>query len=287
VTSTFRDMILKISPGWLQGSPSRNGELDYVGSRYLYSIALHADLMGDKIVEGISKRFAIYIAPGDTEPDADALTLIGRDTTIPRGPNESSTSYATRNQRWIDDLKMSGNAFATLRQIQGYLTPQNTTLRLVNNWGVWYTLSPDYTTSLTISPLVGNIPNWNWDNRGPWAQTWESGSSDPAYAWSRFWVIIYCNGGVPFGTGRTWGDGTVWGAGWTWGSTATVEQVTSIRNIVGRSSKRRTRAARTSSSPSIRRASTPRARMDPRCLMAPGGAGRTRRAARSAGNRRG
>jgi hypothetical protein len=228
VTSTFRDMIQRVSPGWLLGAPSVNGTLDHIGQRYLYAIGLHIDRLGDAITVGVKKRYPTYIEPGFAAPDDDALALIGRDRTIPRGPAESGAAYATRLTEWIDDLKMSGNAFETLRQIQGYLTPNHTTLRLVNNWGIWYTLNPDYSTALTISPLVAGVPNWNWDNAGPWQQTWS-----PLWAWSRFWVIIYCNGGLPFDNGRKWGDGTKWGSGWTWGTTATKQQVADIRAIIG------------------------------------------------------
>lgn len=238
MTSTFRDMIQRVSPGWLLGAPSSNGSLDYIGSRYLYAIGRHVDHLGDAITEGVKKRFPTYVAPTDAQPDGDALALIGRDRTIPQGPNESNTAYAARLARWTDDLKMSGNAFTLLDQIAGFLSPATFISRVVNNWGVWYTRNADASRALTISPQVAGVPNWNWDNKGPWQTRYtaplqgdEPGAS--LFAWSRFWVIIYCNGGVPFGTGSTWGDGHTWGDGRTWGSTATVQQVTGIRNIIG------------------------------------------------------
>jgi hypothetical protein len=263
VTSTFRDMILKISPGWLQGDPSSNGELDYVGSRYLYSIALHADLMGDKIVEGISKRFATYVAPGDLEPDADALTLIGRDTTIPRGPNESSTSYATRNQRWIDDLKMSGSAFAILRQIQGYLTPQNTTPPPREQLGrLVHARAPTTRRALTVSPLVGGVPNWNWDNRGPVGSDVGERQHRPGV---RVVALLgqssIARDGVPFANGahvgRRHGVGRRLDVGLD-GDGRAGHVDSKHRRAPGRRLQGGALALRsTSSSPSIRRASTP------------------------------
>jgi len=235
--STFRDMIQRISPGWLLGEPAQNGGIDYIGARYLYSIALQADYMTDRAVEGIKRRFPTYVLAGQTQPDGDALAMIGRDRTIIQGPNEPNASYGVRLTEWIDDLKLSGNAFALLKQIQGYLTPAYTTLKLVNNWGVWYQLTttkaPDGTLSqaqtVTVSPLVANIPNWNWDNTGPWQPTWS-----PLFAWSQFWVLIYCSGGQPFDKGPRWTDvGAKWTTpGRTWGTTATSSQVASIKGIV-------------------------------------------------------
>lgn len=226
--SPFREAILRMAPGWLRGAPGSGG-IGYIGSKYLYSIGLEIDALQDAIKQGIRKRHPTYIAPGDSQPDGDALTLIGNDRTIPQGVNESNTSYGIRLKEWVDDLKMSGSAWATLKQIQGYLSPNRTTLRLVNNWGVWYTMNADYSTSLTISPLVANIPNWNWDGAGPWQQTWS-----PLFAWSRFWPIIYCSGGKPFDIGPRWGDpGARYATpGRTWGTTATSTQVAGIRNIV-------------------------------------------------------
>lgn len=228
MTSTFRDMIQRISPGWLLGAPSSNGSLDYIGARYLYSLALQADWLTDRAVEGIKRRFPTYVLDGQTQPDGDALALIGRDRTIPQGPAEPNTSYGIRLSEWIDDLKLSGNAFALLKQLQGFLSPNHATLRLVNNWGVWYTLNADYSTSLTLSPLVMNLPNWNWDNTGPWQPTWS-----PLFAWSQFWVVIYCANGLPFAVGPRWGDaGAICSPLRTWGTSATPSQVAAIRSLV-------------------------------------------------------
>lgn len=239
MTTTFRQMIQAISPGWLLGDPSQNGSLDHIGARYLYAIGLELDTLGALAVEGVRKRFPTYVAPdGSTQPDGDALALIGRDRSIPQGPSEPNTSYGVRLAEWIDDLKMSGSAFTTLKQIQGYLTPNYTTLRIVNNWGVWYTMAPDFSRSLTISPRVAGVPNWNWDNKGPWQTRYTPPGlgdepSASMFAWSRFWVVIHCNGGLPFDVGPTWGSSTWAAPNRTWGTTATPAQVAAIRNIIG------------------------------------------------------
>jgi hypothetical protein len=228
-TKTFRDLILRNAVGWQLGAPAtRPGAIDYLGSRFLYSFAIMSDILGDDLVAGIRKRFPTYIEPGSSAPASDALSYIGRDRTIPQGPSEPNASYALRLSRWIDDWKLSGNAFVLLDQLAAYFTPQTTTLRLVNNWGIWYTRNPDGSRSLVQSPLVVGVGNWNWDNKGPW-----QANPGPLFAWSRFWVIIYCNGGVPFDVGPRWGDvGAVYSSSRTWGSTATPDQVAAIRSIV-------------------------------------------------------
>jgi len=202
-------MILRVSTGWLRGVASVNGKLAYVGSRYLYSIGAQFDILGDDVVDGIRARFPLELK------FPEALAMIGRDRSIVRGFAEPARSYAIRLTRWMDDWRLAGSAFSVLRQLQGYLTPYATTLRIVNNAGCWYTLNPDGSTSYLQSG------NWNWDGN--------------ASLWARFWVIIYCSGGKPFDKGPKWGDpGVKWGqpAGRTWGSTATSTQVKTIRGIV-------------------------------------------------------
>lgn len=219
MTSTFRDMIRRITPGWLSGAPSGldTTKLGYVGSRYLYSIGAQFDIMGDAVVEGIRKRFPL----GQKVLDASALAATGRDRSISRGPNEPLSSYATRLVGWIDDMKTMGSAVTMLRQIQGYLTPDNTRIRYVNDRGFWITLETDGSVSYVTSPLVASFGNWDWDHL--YSPT----------VFSRFWIIIYCNGGKPFDVGPRWGDpGVVYSNSRTWGTTATPDQVKGIRAIV-------------------------------------------------------
>jgi hypothetical protein len=88
-------------------------------------------------------------------------------------------------------------------------------LRTVDSRGNWFTRAADGARSFLLAQ-----GNWDWDG-------------SPATAWSRFWVIIYSVGGVPWSE-IDWGDvGLTWGqADLTWGSTATAAEVAAVRGIV-------------------------------------------------------
>lgn len=199
----FRELIQRFAPPTLRG---------FVGSRFLYSIGLQIDALGDLAWEGIRNRFPEEaLKVGNT----DAIGLIGRDRRIYRGPDEPYDVYVGRLLRWIDDWRMAGSAFSVLAQVQAYLTPNAQRLRLVNNAGCWYTLEPDGTRTYQRSAPA----NWDWDTHTEW--------------WSRFWLIIYCDAHYPFAVGPNWGDpGFVYDPTKTWGTTATPAHVASIRAIV-------------------------------------------------------
>jgi hypothetical protein len=195
-TTTFRDTIRRISPGWLQR---------FWGYRVLYSLAIQLDALGDATSFGVKSRFPnVY--------SNETLPIIGRERGITRGFDETDAAYALRLTRWLDDHRRRGNPYTLLRQIQGYLAPHVVRLRIVNTSGVWFTLNADG----SIEYFEGG--NWDWDG-------------DPAQP-SRFWMIIYPPGDLWVRDG-TWGDGAVWGDnGQTWGSTAPIEQVETIRQII-------------------------------------------------------
>jgi hypothetical protein len=206
---TFREFIQRIAPPWLR---------NYVGSRFLYSLGIQLDALGDDVVLGIRARFPDIAAANGL---VDALTQTGLDRQIFRGPNEPLEVYAARLKRWYDDWKIAGCSLSVLSQIQAYLTPNFTRLRIVNDRGFWCTLEADGTVEFVLSPLSGGFGNWNWDGKyGP-------------SIFSRFWTIIYCSGGKPFDVGPRWGDpGFKYDPTKTWGTTATPAQVKSIRAIV-------------------------------------------------------
>lgn len=200
--STFRDSNDLIVPTWLRAA---------VAAAYRYSVNIIVDNFADALVNGIKARHPQFA-------DDEELALIGRDRSTLRGPNESKASYILRLQRWIADQKAAGNAISVLQQTQAYFAPNAPMIRLVNQGGTWCTLGSD--GSITFNKT--SPKNWNWDGNDS--------------AWSRFWVIIYCSGGIPFSKQAPWGSGRKWGAdpNGTIGTTATRADVASIRYIVNK-----------------------------------------------------
>lgn len=199
---SFRDSIIRIAPPWLQGT---------VGSKLLYSVGAVLDALADATIFGVKARM-----PGECPPEAYAH--IGADRIIVRGFDETDAAHAIRLRRFLDDHKQRGNPWALMRQVQGYLSGHAVKLRTVDNSGNWYTLNADGTPGGVVQASPNN---WNWDGNSA--------------SWCRFWLIIYPPADLWTEGPNNWGDaaGPNWGAGTkTWGSTATVEQVTTIREIV-------------------------------------------------------
>lgn len=202
---TIRDTLRRLIPPWMSDRITAGFT---AGFRYLYAHALMCDFAIQFAFEAIRSRFPSF-AP------SEALSLIGQDRRIRRGLNEPDPSYRARLLRWLQDWKRAGSAFAILSQLRAYLQT-SVRLRIVTANGTWWTLEPDGTMRRTVT-----LPakNWNWDGNAP--------------LWARFWVIIYCDTGVPFARGRKFGDGHRYGDGFgTIGCTATLAQVGSIRDIV-------------------------------------------------------
>jgi hypothetical protein len=202
----FRQLVRYLGPRWLTRDRVLGTETT---SRVLYSVALLTDSLSERVVQGVRARF-----PG-LGPD-DALSELGRDRLIWRGPAEPATTYAGRLTRWLDDHRVRGNPWALLEQIRAYLVPHAVRVRTVDQWGNWYTIEADGTRSRYKASA------WDWD-----------GTSQAAGR-SRFWVLIYLGDTGPWFRQEPWGDpGKLWGeAGQTWGSTATPEEIAGLRRIV-------------------------------------------------------
>jgi len=198
--STFRDQIDRISPPWLRNT---------IGAKYLYSIGVQLDILGDQVQQGIKRRFPQSAAKA---LDADALALIGLDRRIPRGPSETLAAYALRLVRAIDDWKQAGSCFSLIRQLQGFISPSTTTIRIVNNAGGWFTID----AAGVQSTFQSSPNNWNWDGN--------------AAAWSRMWVIIYTASIWP--VEGTFGDGATYGDGGALGTTASLATIAAIQSII-------------------------------------------------------
>jgi hypothetical protein len=200
----FTSAFYKLAPSWLTSG---------AGEKVLASLMLVADDFSARAKLGLLARFPQYA------PD-DALPALGRDRRILRGIGEPAAAYAERLTRALDDLPTRGNPFALLRQLRAYLQA-DCVVRTVDRRGNWFTIDAN-----GVESTVMDAANWDWDGG--------AGSS-----WSRFWVIIYPEGGTnPWAPAGSIGDPTLYGngdvgnAGYTVGTTATRDQVAAVRAII-------------------------------------------------------
>lgn len=199
--ATFRDVAWAISPPRLRTSKA---------ARYVYAfVGLPLDMIAQAAKEAVRARFPSYC------PE-DALPYHGRDRGIRRGPSESADGFRGRLLEWRVIEEGSGVGRAMLDEIAAFLTPHLVRLRIWTQAGMIYTREPNGTLLIDHSaPMY-----WNWDGQSS--------------LFARFWLVIYSIGGVPWSRDGTWGDGEIWGSdpSATWGSTATINEVSSIRQIV-------------------------------------------------------
>jgi len=165
----WKNAALRELPPWLRRT---------VGSAAVKGMATPVDAEQDRSSESIALRF-----PGGSESNAatihpNALSLIGRERRILRGPGESDEAYAERLRGWWDAHRTRGGAYALLTQLHKYfLALNNCPIQYINQDGASVTVAAD--GSFTRS----TIPTWTGDG------------ADPPF-WARFYLVFYLDGSV-------------------------------------------------------------------------------------------
>ncbi len=196
--ASFRASLRAIVPDFL---------LDVVNDSLGFAQMVTLDAIGDWLYYGVKARYPAYAPP-------DALGHIGNDQGIDRGPAQSDDGYRVQLRQAWDTWANAGGARTILAQLAAYFVNVATPpLRAVSNSAVWHEYN--WATGRTTKTVVGT--NWDWDGLARW--------------W-RGWVIIDSTDG-PW-TIKRWGDGGDYGDGGTWGSSATVDEWTSLKKIVGK-----------------------------------------------------
>lgn len=105
---SFASALRRIMPPWLQRR---------VGGALMEAIGAQADVLVTRTVHSVKARF-----PGhDSEAiDEGALSHIGRDRKIRRGPAEDAATYAGRLRTWLDAHRGRGGDYALLEQLYAY-----------------------------------------------------------------------------------------------------------------------------------------------------------------------
>jgi hypothetical protein len=197
----FRNVASNLSPARLR---------TFAAVRMVYAfIGIPLDAIAEAAYQALRARFPEF-AP------EDALTALGRDRGIVRGPLEAAASYRVRLLLWIITWRGAGVGRALLDQIAGYLTPHQVKLRIWTQIGVVYTREANGT--FTVERATAG--SWLWDTQ--------------LSNWARFYVIIYSINGVPWLRDGTWDGSEVWGGSplGAWGLLGNEADFESIRGII-------------------------------------------------------
>lgn len=170
---SFRQRLAQFVPRWL-----KNG----TAARILYAISVHFDVLADLVVEAVRKRFPV--------PDSyDALSFIGADRKMLRGPSESDEVYASRVVTWLDAHATRGNPYTLLNQLFLYYAPNNFAIELVYaSTGLQFAMAVNGTITVSITPWRhpdGDLPRWaRWRLVYHWPDTIpDPGLWDEADVW--------------------------------------------------------------------------------------------------------
>jgi len=178
-TLTNREWIESRLPTWFKKKLG-------VAPRFIGAMALMADGLIQGVVEGVKAR-SLYIGPDDALPRA------GRDSSLPRYPNETPASHRARLVKRWDDWPQAGTELGLLSQYLGFQA---------------------------LAELKENV-DWNWDGvAAKWSRFWIT-IPQPHH-----WI----DDGLededePYGP-PVWDDGGVWDA-----ENMTVEEVATLRGI--------------------------------------------------------
>lgn len=197
-TPRFRNL-LKQGPAWLYAGD---------GGPLLYAIGVTLDAFVERLRLGLRSHFPRFA-------ERDALLLLARDHNIIPAPGETDEHLAERIVRAVPDWKNAGGPYGMMRQLRAYLG-HDIRIRVYNAAGSWFQVDVDGSTSAAV-----DTGEWDWDDL------------DYATNWSRFWVVLYSPGGVPWSPEGAWGDGEAWGESESgWGSTMTPEEAEAIKVVI-------------------------------------------------------
>lgn len=215
-TSTaFADLIYRIGPPWLQRTWA---------VRFLSALATPIDVLADAMVASVRARFPVWTDP-------TALSRIGDERRIQRGPTEPAHVYARRLLTWWDDHRGRGGPYALLRQLRAYwLDTVSPPIDLVSHSGTKHSID-------AAGVITRELITWGADASAEWAQFWVflylaadpgtlTADQEAAYLLvPREWTaahILRQHVVLVWGSGRLWdypvptGDWDAWATGGTW-----------------------------------------------------------------------
>ena len=216
-TTTFRDMAYALSPAWLRG---------WAGSRFMYSMAVELDAIGDGVAYAVRARFP-NLAPSDAPP------FIASDRQIVQGFSETTSSWLGRTVEWLDRHAHRGSPWGFLMAIRACFSPDTSAVACITNRNTW-----DSYAAGNLGDLVDVPPTHAYVSPHGDFFDWDSASGfqlrNTKAGSCRMWVVIYPDAALAAKTTQVWGDGSKWGTGAAWGvKTMTPTQTLALRAAVG------------------------------------------------------
>jgi len=159
---SWPNALLRRVPSWLQST---------VGGKFILGLG---DVLGDvvtKTTASIKARFPV------DDADPAALSLIGGERRIRRGPQEPATTYARRLRTWWDAHRHRGSAYAMLEQLYAcFVDSLDVRMDHVAQSG-----NRHYVTA------GGGIVTHDFIS-------WGGGGPTATYGWAHVWVFFYLDG---------------------------------------------------------------------------------------------
>jgi hypothetical protein len=148
-THAFSRLATRIGPPWLRRTWAQ---------RILGAMVAPLDVVADAMTAGVRARFPSW-------QSGEALSLIGRERRIRRGPTEASATYAPRLRLWLDAHRGRGGAHAMLAQLRAYWRGTiDGTHAVLSHGGVLHESIDDV---ITRTPFA-----WVADGSALWPQVW-------------------------------------------------------------------------------------------------------------------
>lgn len=159
----WKNAALRQLPPWL---------LRVVGGAVSKGIATPVDTEQDRSAEAIALRF-----PGGGDNGVvihpQALSYLGRERRILRGPGETDETFAERLRGWWDAHRTRGGPYALLSQMHAFFRATNNgTIQYINQKGASVSIDPSGNFTRSI------VPSWTGDG------------ADPPY-WARFYLVFF------------------------------------------------------------------------------------------------
>jgi len=163
----WKNAALRQVPPWLTRA---------IGRAVTKGMASPVDEMQANTAEAITLRF-----PGGSDENnvvihPEALSLLGRERRILRGPGEADETFAERLRGFWDAHRTRGGAYALLQQMHDFfLSTNNAPIQYINQVGASVTI--DAAGAFTRS----TIDTWTGDGQNP-------------TQWARFFLVFYLDG---------------------------------------------------------------------------------------------
>ena len=163
----WKNAALRQVPPWLRRA---------VGGAVTKGMATPVDNEQVRTAEAVSLRFPGGGPSNNAVIHPEALSLIGRERRILRGPGEEDATFAERLRGFWDAHRTRGGAYALLQQMHDFLlSTNNVPIQYVDQKGTSVTIDAAGVFTRSV------VPSWSGDGEDP-------------PNWARFFLVIFLAG---------------------------------------------------------------------------------------------